>query len=51
MAQINKKRKKMNSEYNQSNKFDLNKEIEQLKNNLKSIQKKISNYEVGNNEN
>ena len=44
----------MNSEYNQSIKFDLNKQIEELKQNLKSIDDKISNYKIdkiGNNEN
>ena len=44
----------MNSEYNQSIKFDLHKQIEELKQNLKSIDEKISNYKIdkiGNNEN
>ena len=54
LSKINKTRRKMNNHSNQSIKFDLHKQIEELKQNLKSIDEKISNYKIdkiGNNEN
>ncbi|MBR3832573.1 MAG: hypothetical protein IKJ72_02975, partial [Mycoplasmataceae bacterium] len=54
LSMINKTRRKMNNHSNQSIKFDLHKQIEELKQNLKSIDEKISNYKIdkiGNNEN
>ena len=54
LSMIVKTRRKMNNHSNQSIKFDLHKQIEELKQNLKSIDEKISNYKIdkiGNNEN